>query len=139
MIVNEQAKYKSWTFIWALWTRPRIWAVPTPRATPENRLSTSRVMLLPKRTRVSSSQRVNRGSWTHLQASAHSGLTRVVVHINIQDSVAKSHSLIVCWAPLSTKAFNNTPFTSTGMLHTQKCVSVTDKVFKKEMPLTRAS
>jgi hypothetical protein len=47
-------------------------------------------------------------------------------------SYTKSHSLIVCWAPLSTKAFNGTPFTSTGMLNAQDESGQPDKAFGKE-------
>lgn len=43
--VNEQGKYRSLTLICALCTLPKILAVPTPRAIPENLLSTNRVML----------------------------------------------------------------------------------------------
>lgn len=45
MTVNEQGRYRSLTLICALCTLPKILAVPTPRAMPENRLSKRRVIL----------------------------------------------------------------------------------------------
>ena len=43
--VIEQGRKRSASFIWTLWTRPKIFAVPTPRASPENRWSNKRIML----------------------------------------------------------------------------------------------
>jgi hypothetical protein len=45
MMVNEQGRWRSATFSWALWTRPRILAVPTPRAMPANLESSSLINL----------------------------------------------------------------------------------------------
>lgn len=45
MIVNEQGKKKSASLSWVLCTRPRISAVPTPRAVPAKRLSMRGMML----------------------------------------------------------------------------------------------
>lgn len=45
MMVNEQGRWRSANFICALCTRPRIFAVPTPRAIPANRVSIRRMML----------------------------------------------------------------------------------------------
>jgi len=45
IIVNEHGRCKSASRICALCTRPRIFAVPTPRAMPANRPSTRRIIL----------------------------------------------------------------------------------------------
>ena len=45
MIVNEHGRNRFSSLSCALCTRPRMRAVPTPRAMPENRLSRRRMML----------------------------------------------------------------------------------------------
>jgi hypothetical protein len=45
IIVNEHGRCKSASRICALCTRPRIFAVPTPRAMPANRPSMRRIIL----------------------------------------------------------------------------------------------
>jgi hypothetical protein len=46
-MVNAQGRCRSAILSWAECTRPRIFAVPTPLAIPENRVSISRIILVP--------------------------------------------------------------------------------------------
>jgi hypothetical protein len=45
IIVNAQGRKRPERLSWALCTLPRILAVPTPRATPANRVSIKRIRL----------------------------------------------------------------------------------------------
>ena len=74
MMVNEQPRLKSASLSGALCTLPKMLAVPTPRAVPENRLSTSCLIL-----HQTSELDVNtEDENTHPQASAHLGLTKAI-------------------------------------------------------------
>ena len=74
-MVNEHARLKSASLSGAQCTLPKILAEPTPRAVPENRLSTSPLIL-----QQTSELDVNtEDEITHPQASAHSGLTKAIL------------------------------------------------------------
>ena len=91
MMVNEHARLKSASLSGALCTLPKMLAVPTPCASPESRLSTSRLIL-----HQTSKLDVNReDEITHPQASAHSGLTLKAILAADNDDGEEEYRLIV--------------------------------------------